>query len=184
MFSFCVCVQASTKLLDEMCHLTAQSLTAMDTSEHFKVLKLLGEGSYGKVMLAVHKTQGEGGGELTLCAPKHQNRPTWVLMVPSMFPGTPMALKFFPRESTSLFSFLREYNLSLSFCTHPSLTRALGIAYFTSSHYIFAQQASLFGDLYDIIMPEVYSYFKVIDATAHTVCIMFQSDPSDSGIRH
>lgn len=117
---------AATKLLDEMCHLTAQSLAPMDTSKHFKVLKLLGEGSYGKVMLAVHgKT------------------------------GTPMALKFFPRESTSLFSFLREYSLSLSFCTHPSLTRALGIAYSTPSHYVFAQQASLFGDLYDVILPEV-----------------------------
>ncbi|XP_015236995.1 PREDICTED: serine/threonine-protein kinase SBK1-like [Cyprinodon variegatus] len=116
----------STKLLEEMCHLRAQSLAAMDTSEHFKVLKVLGEGSYGKVMLAVHRKR-----------------------------GTPMALKFFPRESTSLFSFLREYNLSLSFCTHPSLTRALGIAYSTPSHYIFAQQASLFGDLFDIITPEV-----------------------------
>ncbi|CAJ1083105.1 serine/threonine-protein kinase SBK2 [Xyrichtys novacula] len=117
---------AATKLLDEMCHLTAQSLPAMDTSEHFKMLKLLGEGSYGKVMLAVHKER-----------------------------GTPMALKFFPRESTSLLSFLREYNLSLSFCTHPSLTRALGIAYSTPSHYVFAQQASLFGDLFDVILPEV-----------------------------
>uniref|UniRef100_A0A3Q2SPH0 Si:ch211-171h4.3 n=1 Tax=Fundulus heteroclitus TaxID=8078 RepID=A0A3Q2SPH0_FUNHE len=117
---------AATKLLEEMCHLTAQSLTPMDTSEHFKVLKLLGEGSYGKVMLAVHRKR-----------------------------GTPMALKFFPRQSTSLFSFLREYNLSLSFCTHPSLTRALGIVYSTPSHYIFAQQASLFGDLFDVMTPEV-----------------------------
>lgn len=117
---------AAIKLLDEMCHLTAQSLIPMDTSEHFKVLKLLGEGSYGKVMLALHRKR-----------------------------GTPMALKFFPRESTTLLSFLREYNLSLSFCTHPSLTRALGIAYSTPSHYVFAQQASLFGDLYDVILPEV-----------------------------
>uniref|UniRef100_A0A667XHQ8 Si:ch211-171h4.3 n=1 Tax=Myripristis murdjan TaxID=586833 RepID=A0A667XHQ8_9TELE len=117
---------AATRLLDEMCHLTAQSLTALDTKEHFRVLKLLGEGSYGKVMLGVHRKT-----------------------------GTPMALKFFPRDSTSLFSFLREYNLSLSFCTHPSLTRALGIAYSTPSHYVFAQQASLFGDLYDVIVPEV-----------------------------
>lgn len=74
---------------------------------------------------------------------------------PLRLSGTPMALKFFPRESTCLLSFLREYNLSLSFCTHPSLTRALGIAYSTPSHYIFAQQASLCGDLYDIIVPEV-----------------------------
>lgn len=117
---------AATKLLDEMCLLTAQSLGAMETAEHFQVLKMLGEGSYGKVMLAVHKKR-----------------------------GTPMALKFFPRNTTSLVSFLREYNLSLSFCTHPSLTRALGIAYCTPSHYVFAQQPSLFGDLYDVIIPEV-----------------------------
>lgn len=68
-----------------------------------------------------------------------------------------MALKCFPRESTSLYSFLKEYNFSLSFCTHPSLTSALGIAYFTPSHYIFAQQAGLYGDLYDVILPEVQS---------------------------
>ncbi|XP_066539090.1 uncharacterized serine/threonine-protein kinase SBK3 isoform X2 [Hoplias malabaricus] len=112
--------------LDELCYLTSQSMTSLVTSEHFKVLKKLGEGSYGKVMLAVHKKR-----------------------------GTPMALKFFPRHSTTLLSFLREYNLSLSFCTHPSLTRALGIFFSTPSHYIFAQQAALYGDLYDVIVSEV-----------------------------
>lgn len=58
-----MCFQAAAKLLDEMCQLTAQSLTTMNTSEHFQVLKLLGEGSYGKVMLAVHRKRGAGGGE-------------------------------------------------------------------------------------------------------------------------
>lgn len=58
MSSLCF-AQAATKLLDEMCHLTAQSLATMDTSEHFKVLKLMGEGSYGKVMLAVHRKRGK-----------------------------------------------------------------------------------------------------------------------------
>nr|XP_020482437.1 serine/threonine-protein kinase SBK2-like [Labrus bergylta] len=132
---------AATKLLDEMCHLTAQALAPMDTSEHFTVLKLLGEGSYGKVMLAVHRKR-----------------------------GTPMALKFFPRESTSLFSFLREYNLSLTFCTHPSLTRALGIAYSTPSHYVFAQQASLFGDLFDVILPEVGMEEDVCQRVVSQLC--------------
>ena len=66
-----------------------------------------------------------------------------------------MALKFFPRKSTSLGSFLREYHLSLSFCTHPSLTRALGIFYSTPSYYVFAQQAGLYGDLYNVIVSEV-----------------------------
>lgn len=69
--------------------------------------------------------------------------------------GTPMALKFFLRESTSLLSFLREYNLSLAFCTHPSLTSAMGIAFSTPTHYVFAQQPCLYGDLYDVIVPEV-----------------------------
>lgn len=66
-----------------------------------------------------------------------------------------MALKFFPRQSTSLTSFLREYNLSLSYCTHPSLTRALGIFFSTPTYYVFAQQAGLYGDLYDVIVSEV-----------------------------
>lgn len=66
-----------------------------------------------------------------------------------------MALKFFPRQSTSLTSFLREYNLSLSYCTHPSLTRALGIFFSTPTYYVFAQQAGLYGDLYSVIVSEV-----------------------------
>ncbi|XP_065101970.2 uncharacterized serine/threonine-protein kinase SBK3 [Paramisgurnus dabryanus] len=111
--------------LDELCYLTAQSVTSLVTSEHFKVIKKLGQGSYGKVMLALHKKR-----------------------------GTPMALKFFPRKTTSLQAFLREYNLSLSFCTHPSLTRAVGIFYSTPVHYVFAQEAGLYGDLYNVIVSE------------------------------
>ncbi|XP_016407270.1 serine/threonine-protein kinase SBK1-like [Sinocyclocheilus rhinocerous] len=116
----------ATRLLDELCHLTAQSLESLEPLDHFQVIKLLGEGSYGKVKLAVHKKR-----------------------------GTPMALKFFLRDDTSLLSFLREYNLSLAFCTHPSLTSALGIAFSTPTHYVFAQQPCLYGDLYDVIVPEV-----------------------------
>lgn len=116
---------AAAQELDELCFLSAQSMTSLKVSNHFQVIKLLGEGSYGKVMLAVHRKR-----------------------------GTPMALKFFPRQSTSLTSFLREYNLSLSYCTHPSLTRALGIFFSTPSYYVFAQQAGLYGDLYNVIVSE------------------------------
>ncbi|KAM7420997.1 hypothetical protein PAMA_015271 [Pampus argenteus] len=117
---------AAGQELDELCFLSAQSMVSLKVSNHFQVVKLLGEGSYGKVMLAVHRKR-----------------------------GTPMALKFFPRQSTSLTSFLREYNLSLSYCTHPSLTRALGIFFSTPSYYVFAQQAGLYGDLYSVIVSEV-----------------------------
>ncbi|XP_076010742.1 putative serine/threonine-protein kinase SBK3 [Genypterus blacodes] len=118
-------VAAAGQELDELCFLSAQSMNSLKVSDHFQVVKLLGEGSYGKVMLAVHRKR-----------------------------GTPMALKFFPRQSTSLTSFLREYNLSLSYCTHPSLTRALGIFFSTPTYYVFAQQAGLYGDLYDVIVSE------------------------------
>ncbi|XP_035498337.1 uncharacterized serine/threonine-protein kinase SBK3 [Scophthalmus maximus] len=117
---------AAAQELDELCFLSAQSMSSLKVPEHFQVVKLLGEGSYGKVILAVHKKR-----------------------------GTPMALKFFPRQSTSLYSFLREYNLSLSYCTHPSLTRALGIFFSTPTYYVFAQQAGLYGDLYSVIVSEV-----------------------------
>ncbi|KAL0985146.1 hypothetical protein UPYG_G00153430 [Umbra pygmaea] len=117
---------ATAEDLEELCFLSSQSLSTLKTSDHFKIVKLLGEGSYGKVMLAVHKKR-----------------------------GTPMALKFFPRQSTQLFSFLREYNLSLSYCSHPSLTRALGIFFSTPRHYVFAQQAGLYGDLFSVIVSEV-----------------------------
>lgn len=116
---------AAAQELDERCFLSAQSMPRFKVSEHFQVVKLLGEGSYGKVMLATHKTR-----------------------------GTPMALKFFPRKSTTLTSFLREYNLSLSYCTHPSLTRALGIFFSTPTYYVFAQQAGLYGDLYSVVVSE------------------------------
>ncbi|XP_038848707.1 uncharacterized serine/threonine-protein kinase SBK3 [Salvelinus namaycush] len=119
-------VTAAAQELDELCFLSAQSMSTLETSDHFQMVKLLGEGSYGKVMLAVHKKR-----------------------------GTPMALKFFPRQSTPLFSFLREYNLSLSYCAHPSLTRALGIFFSTPCYYVFAQQAGLYGDLYSVIVSEV-----------------------------
>lgn len=137
-----------------MCHLTAQSLTMMNTSEHFQVLKLLGEGSYGKVMLAVHRKRGGDPSKASITLQPDNPCSNNVILCLS---GTPMALKFFSRESTSLHSFLKEYNFSLAFCSHPSLTSALGIAYFTPSHYIFAQQAGLFGDLYNVILPEVHS---------------------------
>ncbi|XP_042632415.1 serine/threonine-protein kinase SBK1-like isoform X2 [Cyprinus carpio] len=77
----------AARLLDELCHLTAQSLESLEPLDHFQVIKLLGEGSYGKVKLAVHKKRG--------------------------------------------------------------------IAFSTPTHYVFAQQPCLYGDLYDVIVPEV-----------------------------
>lgn len=55
----CLIVQAAAaEELDERCFLSAQSMMSLKVSEHFQVVKLLGEGSYGKVMLAVHRKRG------------------------------------------------------------------------------------------------------------------------------
>lgn len=126
------------------------------------MVKLLGEGSYGKVMLAVHNKSGERRRRAsarisgTCRVNDAYEAAVWPLA------GSPMALKFFPRASTSLCTFLREYNVALRFCTHPSLSRALGIAYSTPSHYVFAQQAGLFGDLYDFIVPEANTRIRLV----------------------
>lgn len=85
-----------------------------------------------------------------------------------------MALKLFPRQSTALHSFLREYNLSLSYCTHPSLTRALGIFFSTPTHYVFAQQPGLYGDLYNVIVSEVSARLRRLlgpGPTTDSVCV-------------
>lgn len=55
----CVPQAATAQELDELCYLSAQALPSLKVSEHFQVVKLLGEGSYGKVMLAVHRKRGE-----------------------------------------------------------------------------------------------------------------------------
>ncbi|MBN3296622.1 SBK2 kinase, partial [Amia calva] len=99
---------------------------SLELAEHFQVVRQLGQGSYGRVILAIHKKR-----------------------------GTAVALKLFPRHSTSLLSFLREYCLSLSLSAHPSLAGALGIVFSTPQLFIFAQTPALHGDLYDIIEPEV-----------------------------
>ena len=54
------CIQAAAaQELDELCFLSAQSMPSLKVSQHFQMVKLLGEGSYGKVMLAVHKKRGQ-----------------------------------------------------------------------------------------------------------------------------
>lgn len=113
-------------LIDELMELTAQSLSQLEIQEHFDVVKEIGRGKYGKVLLVTHR-----------------------------FRGTPMALKVMPKASTKLQGFLREYCISLHLSCHPCIVGLFGIAFQSNEHYCFAQELVIGRDLFAVIQPKV-----------------------------
>nr|XP_057940325.1 serine/threonine-protein kinase SBK1 [Doryrhamphus excisus]XP_057940326.1 serine/threonine-protein kinase SBK1 [Doryrhamphus excisus]XP_057940328.1 serine/threonine-protein kinase SBK1 [Doryrhamphus excisus] len=117
---------ADSSLIDELIELTAQSLGKLEIQEHFNVIKEIGRGKYGKVLLVTHR-----------------------------FRGTPMALKVMPKTSTKLQGFLREYCISLHLSCHPCIVGLFGIAFQSNEHYCFAQELVIGRDLFAVIQPKV-----------------------------
>ncbi|XP_035502256.2 serine/threonine-protein kinase SBK1 [Scophthalmus maximus] len=117
---------ADGSLIDELMELTAQSLSHREIQEHFNVVKEIGRGKYGKVLLVTHR-----------------------------FRGTPMALKVMPKASTKLQGFLREYCISLHLSCHPCIVGLFGIAFQSNEHYCFAQELVIGRDLFAVIQPKV-----------------------------
>ncbi|XP_068614628.1 serine/threonine-protein kinase SBK1-like [Brachionichthys hirsutus] len=113
-------------LIDELMELTAQSLGQLEIQEHFNIIKEIGRGKYGKVLLVTHR-----------------------------FRGTPMALKVMPKSSTKLQGFLREYCISLHLSCHPCIVGLFGIAFQSNEHYCFAQELVIGRDLFAVIQPKV-----------------------------
>ncbi|XP_031589828.1 serine/threonine-protein kinase SBK1 [Oreochromis aureus] len=113
-------------LIDELMELTAQSLSHLEIQEHFNIIKEIGRGKYGKVLLVTHR-----------------------------FRGTPMALKVMPKTSTKLQGFLREYCISLHLSCHPCIVGLFGIAFQSNEHYCFAQELIIGRDLFAVIQPKV-----------------------------
>uniref|UniRef100_A0A8C4SJ64 Si:dkey-8e10.3 n=1 Tax=Erpetoichthys calabaricus TaxID=27687 RepID=A0A8C4SJ64_ERPCA len=117
---------ASGDLIEELMQLTAQSLSRLEIREHFNVIKEIGRGKYGKVLLVIHK-----------------------------FRGTPMALKVMPKTSTKLQGFLREYCISLHVSCHPCIVGLFGIVFQSEEHYVFAQELVIGKDLFSVIQPKI-----------------------------
>ncbi|XP_069025264.1 serine/threonine-protein kinase SBK1 isoform X1 [Embiotoca jacksoni] len=117
---------ADGSLIDELMELTAQSLSHREIQEHFNIIKEIGRGKYGKVLLVTHR-----------------------------FRGTPMALKVMPKASTKLQGFLREYCISLHLSCHPCIVGLFGIAFQSNEHYCFAQELVIGRDLFAVIQPKV-----------------------------
>ncbi|XP_030209103.1 serine/threonine-protein kinase SBK2 [Gadus morhua] len=112
--------------IDELMELTAQSLSQLEIKEHFNVIKEIGRGKYGRVLLVTHRCR-----------------------------GTPMALKVMPKSSTKLQGFLREYCISLHLSRHPCIVGLFGIAFQSADHYGFAQELVIGRDLFAVIKPKV-----------------------------
>uniref|UniRef100_A0A8B9LKF8 Serine/threonine-protein kinase SBK1-like n=1 Tax=Astyanax mexicanus TaxID=7994 RepID=A0A8B9LKF8_ASTMX len=110
----------------ELMELMAQSLCQLNIKEHFNVIKEIGRGKYGRVLLVTHRCR-----------------------------GTPMALKVLPKASTKLKGFLREYCISLHLSHHPCIVGLFGIAFQSDEHYGFAQELVVGRDLFAVIQPRV-----------------------------
>ncbi|KFV60898.1 Serine/threonine-protein kinase SBK2, partial [Tyto alba] len=115
---------AGPTVLDELLEITAQSLVRTEVAEHYEVIRELGRGKYGHVMLVTHRQR-----------------------------GTPMALKLLPKASTKLHTFLYEYCVALSLATHPAIISMFGIAIESSQYYGFLYEPALHKDLISIIKP-------------------------------
>lgn len=49
---------ADGSLIDELMELTAQSLSSLEIQERFDIIKEIGRGKYGKVLLVTHRFRG------------------------------------------------------------------------------------------------------------------------------
>ncbi|XP_065126421.1 serine/threonine-protein kinase SBK1 [Paramisgurnus dabryanus] len=119
-------VEEGRSLIEELMELTSQSLCKLEIKEHFNIIKEIGRGKYGRVLLVTHRCK-----------------------------GTPMALKVLPKTSTKLQGFLREYCISLQLSCHPCIVGLFGIAFQSNEHYGFAQELVVGRDLFAIIQPRV-----------------------------
>ncbi|MBN3320106.1 SBK1 kinase, partial [Atractosteus spatula] len=112
--------------IEDMQALAITSLPAADIHKHYEHIRELGKGTYGKVDLVAHRTQ-----------------------------GTKLALKFVNKNKTKLKSFLREYSITSSLSSSPFVIKVLDVLFETEESYVFGQEYAPAGDLFDIIPPQV-----------------------------
>lgn len=105
---------------------TTENLQQLILKEHYDVIKELGKGTYGKAILA-------------------RCRET----------KTKVALKILPKSSTKLRDFKREFSVSYFLSPHMNIVDTYNVAFETRTSYVFAQEYSHIGDLFDAITPQI-----------------------------
>lgn len=112
--------------VEDMQALSLTSLSTAEVAKQYEHIRELGKGTYGKVDLVAHRTQ-----------------------------GSKIALKFVTKNKTKLKSFLREYSLTGSLGSSPFIIKVLDVLFETEDCYVFGQEYAPAGDLFDIIPPQV-----------------------------
>ncbi|XP_075430201.1 serine/threonine-protein kinase SBK1-like [Ascaphus truei] len=105
-------------ILEGLVTLTSQSLQHAELQEHFQVIKELGRGSYGSVMMVKDKNTDKM-----------------------------MAMKLLDKKRTTQRGFLMEFSVSFFLSSHPNVIGSYGLAFQTCEHFVFAQELSPVGDL-------------------------------------
>ncbi|XP_075430227.1 serine/threonine-protein kinase SBK1-like [Ascaphus truei] len=113
-------------ILEGLVTLTSQSLQHAELEEHFHVIKELGRGSYGSVMMVKDKNTDKM-----------------------------MALKLLDKKRTTQRGFLMEFSVSFFLSSHPNVIGSYGLAFQTCEHFVFAQELSPVGDLLSLIQAQV-----------------------------
>ncbi|KAK3576305.1 hypothetical protein CHS0354_034035 [Potamilus streckersoni] len=103
----------------------SENLLQLNLKDHYEIIRDLGRGTYGKVVLAK-----------------------------CLETGTHVALKVLPKCSTKLREFQREFQSSYFLSPHINIVKTYNVAFETRSSYVFAQEFAPIGDLFDAIPPQ------------------------------
>ncbi|KAM4015343.1 serine/threonine-protein kinase SBK1-like [Anomaloglossus baeobatrachus] len=114
------------EILKRMMNLTSRRMPYITLKDEYSVIKRLGSGTYGCVILVEHKLQGKI-----------------------------MALKLMKKRSTKKENFLMEYCVSLCLSLHPNIIKTFQVTFETNRYFSFAQELATAGDLHSIIVPKV-----------------------------
>jgi serine/threonine-protein kinase SBK len=98
----------------------------LELEEHYDVIKDLGCGTYGKVVLAVCRET-----------------------------GTSVALKLLPKSNTKPKDFNREFYYSYYLSPHRAIVDTFDVSFETAEDYVFAQEYAPLGDLFESITPQI-----------------------------
>lgn len=115
-------MMSNSKRLCSIHKIREVQLPVIDLPEQYDVIKEIGEGDYGKVLLAIHRDT-----------------------------GSQVALKAVPKTTTPIRDFLIEFHYSYFLSPHNNILDTYDVAFETPEHYMFAQEVAPYGDLWQVI---------------------------------